>query len=121
MNSTTAQGSVCKHKAQYKCYFTQAQMVVCHMCPNTAHILCCLNKLKEQQKKFATKDNYLIITCRVRCHNKVVSCKTVIKGESSSLEGSKKTDDSGSNKYTSWHNDNPSKPEKTSMNILYLG
>jgi hypothetical protein len=59
MNSTTAQGSVCKHKAQYKCYFTQAQMVVCHMCPNTAHILCCLNKLKEQQKKFATKDNYL--------------------------------------------------------------
>ncbi len=34
MNSTADQGSVCKHKAQYKCYFTQAQMVVCHMCPN---------------------------------------------------------------------------------------
>jgi hypothetical protein len=70
-------------------------------------------------KKFATKDNYIIITCGVRCHNKVVSRKTVTKGKSSSLEGSKKkTDDSGSNKYTSWHSDNPSKQEKTSMNIL---
>jgi hypothetical protein len=118
MNSTAAQGSVCKHKAQYKCYFTQAQMVVCHMFPNTVHVICCLNQLKEQQKDFATKDNYLIITCGVRCHNKVVSCKMLTKGKSSSLDGSKKTDDSGSNKFTSWHSDNLSKPEKTLMNIL---
>jgi hypothetical protein len=77
-----------------------------------------LNQLKEQQKDFATKDNYLIIACRVQCHNKVVSCKSLNKGKSSSLTGSKKTDDSGSNKYTSRHSDNSSKPEKTSMNIL---
>jgi hypothetical protein len=101
MNTTAAQGSVCKHKAQYKCYFTQAQLVVCHVCPNTVHVLCCLNQLKEQQRDFATKDNYLIITCGARCHNKVVSHKSLMKGKSSSLEGNKKPDDSGSNKYTS--------------------
>jgi hypothetical protein len=68
------------------------------MCPNTVHVLYCLNQLKEQQKDFATKDNDLIITCGVRCHNKVVFCNTLMKGRSSSLEGSKKTNDSGSNK-----------------------
>ncbi len=112
MNTTAAQGSICKHKAQYKCYFTWAQIVVCHVCPNTVHVLCCLNQVKEQRKDFATKGNYLIIKCTVCCHNKVVSGKSLTKGKSSCLEGNKKKTDYSSS------NDNPSKPERNSMNIL---
>jgi hypothetical protein len=40
LNATAlGDGSICKHHSQYKCYFKNSHMVVCHNCPNTVHVL----------------------------------------------------------------------------------
>ncbi len=49
-NVGASETSTCKHHEQSKCYFKGSQMVVCHICPNAVHVLCCLNKLELKNK-----------------------------------------------------------------------
>ncbi len=116
-NETTYQGSICKHAAQYKCYFKNSHLVVCHVCSNAVHVLCCLNSLLENKKEFASKDKFLLITCGIRCHNKVQSKKKV-GNKSKDQKNDAKVADETSHSYVSWLSDNPSKPDLCSMTIL---
>ena len=130
MNATACQGSTCKHAAQYKCYFKNSHIVVCHVCTNAVHVLCCLNSLLENKREFAMNDKFVLITCGIRGHNKILTeqksgkksktkdAKDADKsGKTSNTKDAKDADDA-SRSYVSWHSDNPSNPEFCSMNIL---
>jgi hypothetical protein len=115
MIATAYQGSICKQTAQYKCYFKNSHLVVCHVCQNTGDVLCCLNSLLENKKEFAMKDKLLLITCGINCLNKLASEKKT--GKKSNAKDDKGAKDA-SRSYVSWLSDNPSKPDLCSMNIL---
>jgi hypothetical protein len=85
-------------------------MVVCHNCPNTVHVLCCLNLLKEQSSDFAVWEKFLPISCGIRCYKKIMSDKA---SSNTSVSAARKGSDDAGRTYTSWLNDNASsKPEK---------